>query len=849
MTQYVEVAVNVPQVSGLYHYHLPPDLEGKVASGSLVVVPFGRQTVQGVALRLIEEPKVAETKAVQELVDPQPVLSPSQLELAAWLAENTLAPLAACLDMMVPPGLSQESDLLVQHVPSHPGGCSETSQVEIGTAGLPPLAAALLARLKQRGSLRGRQLDAAFPRQNWRAAVETLKRRGLVQARSVLPPTTARPKTVRTVQITCPPEAIDSFLNRLSHRPEVAARREAVLRFLVSEPYPVDVAWVYAQTGSKADDLDRLVELGLVALGESEIWRDPLEKIAASPYEIPIPTGAQQGVLAEIIAAIQASVRGQSQAPFLLHGVTGSGKTEIYLQAVAAVLAQGRQAIILVPEISLTPQTLRRFMGRFPGQVGVVHSKLSAGERYDTWRRARAGLLPVVVGPRSALLTPMPCLGLIVVDECHDESYYQSDLLPCYHAVTAAVAYARLAGAVVVCGSATPDIVQTYLAGQNRWRSLALPYRILAHHQAVAQQAAQLGIAVPPLGRDGQAAALELPAVQMVDMRQELKSGNRTIFSRPLQAALEQVLKNEQQAILFLNRRGTATYVFCRDCGQALRCPRCDRPLTYHNPISALTCHACGYERKKPEKCPQCGSPQIREFCAGTEMVESELQNLFPQARCLRWDFESTRQKGAHELIMAHFAAHRADILIGTQMLAKGLDLPLVTLVWIVLAETGLNLPDYRASERTFQVLTQVAGRAGRSLLGGKVILQTYQPEHYAIQAAARHDYAGFYQQELEYRRRIGYPPFARLVRLEYRHKLAEQAQAAAGEMAQRLQDWIAAGERHATELIGPAPCFFTRENGMYRWQIVLRGSDPASLLHRRPLGEWRVEVDPPSLL
>ncbi len=840
MTQYVEIAVNLPQVSGLYHYHLPPALESKVAPGSLVVVPFNRRTVQGVVLRSVDTPQVFETKAVQELVDPQPVLTAAQIELAGWLAENTLAPLAACLDIMIPPGLSQESDLLVQLVPS---------QADKTPAEVSPLARTLLARLNQRGSLRGRQLEAAFPRQEWRAAVEALKRRGLVQAHSVLPPTTARPKTVRTAQLACSPETIEALRDKLSPRPEVAARREAVLRFLLAEPYPVDIAWVYAQTGSKADDLNRLVDLGLVALGESEIWRDPLENMAVKPYEAPILTAGQQAAFVEIHGAIQASAKGESQAPFLLHGVTGSGKTEIYLQAVAETLAQGRQAIILVPEISLTPQTLRRFMGRFPGQVGVVHSRLSAGERYDTWRRARAGLLPVVVGPRSALFTPMPALGLVVVDECHDESYYQSDLSPCYHAVTAAVAYARLAGAVIICGSATPDIVQTYQAGQNRWRSLELPYRILAHRQAVAQQAAQLGLTPPALGGDGQVTTLALPAVQVVDMRQELKSGNRAIFSRPLHAALAQVLQNGQQAILFLNRRGTATYVFCRDCGQALRCPRCDRPLTYHVPFSALICHTCGYQRQKPEKCPQCGSRQIREFGAGTERVENEVQTLFPQARCLRWDFETTRQKGAHELILAHFAAHRADILIGTQMLAKGLDLPLVTLVGVVLAETGLNLPDFRASERTFQVLTQVAGRAGRSLLGGRVILQTYQPEHYAIQAAAGHNYAGFYRQELEYRRQIGYPPFSRLVRLEYRHKNAGQAQAAASEMAQQLQGWIAAGERGATDLIGPAPCFFTRESGLYRWQIVVRGPDPTSLLRGRPLGEWRIEVDPSSLL
>jgi len=840
MTHYVEIAVNVPLASGLFHYHLPAEMEGKAGPGSLVVVPFGRQTVQGVVLREIEAPQVAETKAVQELVDPQPVLNLVQIELAKWLAENTLSPLANCLALMVPPGLGQDADLLVRCV---------ASSIVAAPGSLPPLAAAVLARLKQRGDLSGRQLEAAFPQKSWRAAVEALKRRGLVTAYSILPPTTARPKVVRTVQLACSPELIDTGLPRLSTNAAVAARRLAILRFLQAEPWAVEVAWVYAQTGGKADDLERLVELGLVALGESEVWRDPLEKMFISPYEAPVLTADQGRVFAEIRAGIQAATHGESQMPFLLHGVTGSGKTEIYLQAVAETLKLGRQAIVLVPEIALTPQTLRRFEGRFPGQVGVVHSRLSPGERYDTWRRARLGKLPVVVGARSALFTPMPNLGLIVVDECHDESYYQSDVSPNYHAVTAAVALARFAGAVVVCGSATPDVSQTYQAVQGGWRRLSLPNRLLAHRQAVAQQAAQLGITAPVLNSEGQAATLALPSVQVVDMRQELKSGNRAIFSRALQTALGEVLQNGQQAILFLNRRGTATYVFCRDCGQVLRCPRCDRPLTFHNPLSALTCHACGYQRKLPEKCPACGSRQIRQFGAGTERVENEVQALFPQARTLRWDAETTRQKNAHEIILAHFAAHRADILIGTQMLAKGLDLPLVTLVGVILAEVSLNLPDYRAGERTFQVLTQVAGRAGRSLLGGKVVLQTYQPEHYAIQAAAGHDYNRFYRQELDYRRQLGYPPFSRFVRLEYRHKTSEAAQAAAEAMAGQLRTWLESEDRRATELIGPAPCFFSRENGLYRWQIVLRGPDPASLLRGRSIGEWRIEVDPPSLL
>ncbi|MEA3350623.1 MAG: primosomal protein N', partial [Chloroflexota bacterium] len=548
-------------------------------------------------------------------------------------------------------------------------------------------------------------------------------------------------------------------------------------------------------------------------------------------------------------------------------------------------------------EIALTPQTVQRFVSRFPDQVGLVHSKLSSGERYDTWRRARAGEISVVVGPRSALFTPFDDIGLIVLDECHDDSYYQAEPAPSYHAREMAVAYARQVGAVCLMGSATPDVVSTHRAARGEWVALSLPERILAHKEAVrlqmeriraetskprpgAEQPAGAGLptaAPPPAGaglptvlptapptsryrpleKDAQMA--ELPPVNIVDMREELKSGNRSIFSRALQSGLEETLSHNQQAILFLNRRGTATYVFCRECGYSLMCPRCDIPLTYHLRGSGgkrLICHRCGYKRNMPTKCPECGSTKIKHYGTGTERVETEVQSLFPEARTLRWDWGTTRKKGAHEDILRRFSHHEADVLIGTQMLAKGLDLPLVTLVGAVLADVGLNLPDYRSGERVFQVLTQVAGRAGRSPLGGQVILQTFDPDHYVIQAASEHNYRDFYRQELNYRRELGYPPFARLVRLEFRGQDSAQVEASARKVAQMVQSWMAESCAHTTEMIGPVPCFFSRLGGTYRWQIVLRGPNPVTLLtsgtstaKKEMLPGCRIEVDPPSLL
>jgi primosomal protein N' (replication factor Y) len=855
MTTFLEIVVNVPKVAGVYHYHLPAELEGLVHPGNLVVVPFGRQRVQGMVLRQVQDPAVAETRPVEALVDDHPVMTPAMLGLAQDLAQATLAPMAACVELMLPPGLSQQSETLYSLRP----------RPEADLNALSPVQKRLVNLLRKRGALRTRQLERALLHQDWQKAAQNLVRSGWISTQIVLPEPTARPKVVRTVQLACAPDDVRRQMGELG-RPggKALERRQAMLLTLLGAAAPLDVSILYAESGGNLSDLRFLEQRGLISLGEDEVWRNPLAQFDYQPVDAPSLTHDQQAVWEKIDAWLDQAAGGGQLKPVMLHGVTGSGKTEVYLRAVEAVLRLGRQAIVLVPEIALTPQTVRRFLGRFPGQVGLWHSGLSQGERFDAWHRARDGRLAVMVGPRSALFMPFARLGLIVVDECHDDSYYQSDPQPHYHAREAALMYARQAGALCLFGSATPDMVSTYRASQGQYHYLRLPTRILAHRQAVQAQMARInarlghpeaearGTLLPvshyqPL--ENEAESIDLPTTQIVDMRQELKEGNRSIFSRRLQAALQKTLEQGLQAILFLNRRGTATYVFCRDCGQALKCPHCDIPLTYHGPQQALICHRCGYRRKMPATCPDCGSQRIRQYGTGTAKVEAEIKALFPQVGVLRWDYETTRRKGAHEQILSQFAAHRAGVLVGTQMLAKGLDLPLVTLVGAVLADVGLNLPDYRAAERTFQVLTQVAGRAGRSPLGGEVILQTFQPDHYAIQTASRHDYRAFYQQELKYRRQLGYPPFAHLARLEFRHREAAQAERAARSMAAQIQAWLRQEPRRATELIGPVPCYFARIAGVYRWQIVLRGPDPASLLRNKPLENWRVEIDPASLL
>jgi primosomal protein N' (replication factor Y) len=851
MTTFVEVAVNVPQVSGVFHYHLTPELDGQVRPGHLVEVPFGRQQVQGVVFRLVDQAEVPQTKPVTSLLDSQVVLTPLQIKLAEELAESTLSPLAACIDAMIPPGLAQQADTLYQkgtplYPVSHP---------------LTPLQNRILRVLSERGPLRSRQLDSAFKHVDWRASARSLVNQGLLSTHTVLPEPSVRPKTVRTARLACTAQQAEAALPNLARDGTPAlTRRQAMLRLLLREGGEVQAAWLYAESGGNLADLQSLEKRSLVQLSNIEVWRDPLEQLEYIPSQPPELTSDQAAAWDSIQVGLQQAAQGKAVLPFLLHGVTGSGKTEIYLRSVQATLELGRQAIILVPEIALTPQTIRRFVSRFPDRVGAMHSRLSAGERFDTWRRARQGELTVIVGPRSALFTPFADIGLIVVDEFHDDTYYQAETQPHYHARDVAVRYAQLTGAVCILGSATPDIVSRYQAEAKKWHYLSLPQRILAHRQAVEGQVQRLGIRSQYRPISDETEFIDLPPVEVVDMRQELQAGNRSIFSLSLQKSLAETLDNHQQAILFLNRRGSATYIFCRDCGYILKCPRCDLPLTYHTAVAKvnattpastaeLTCHYCFYKRKLPSTCPNCGGERIRQYGTGTEKVEAEVLAHFPQARTLRWDFETTRQKGAHDLILSHFVNHQADVLVGTQMIAKGLDLPLVTLVGVVLADVGLSLPDLRASERTFQILTQVAGRAGRSPLGGQVILQTFLPEHYVIQAAARHDYQAFYRQELEYRRQLHYPPYSHMVRLEYRHRDPERAESTANNMAGQIKKWLAEEERVETELVGPTPCFFSRLAGMYRWQLVLRGPDPVSLLRGQHLGDWRVEVNPPSLL
>ncbi len=963
---YAELVINIEApLESTFHYHVPSDLRPKLSIGHLVEVEFGRRTAQGIIVGFDNEAPVADTKPIIAIIDPLPVVFSWQIELAHWLSQNYLAPLNACLRLFLPPGLTRWADVTVDINPRWDGNGRLTEVQE-----------AILELLRDKGDMRGRQIQRALPkkvRKQWKNAVNQLARRQIVTRGSILEPPRVKPKKIRTVELAAGPAKIwaaalalgraskhaellhflaqcddplptkysvldatgvdESYLSDLvreglvhcnpattlvvpavgqqqvpsplrlafAELPVSATELEpqsldtlqsqelvylveqpetvnlavsqqealehifrfrngekyfAILQLLSREAQPVALSDLYDRTDTNINHLRRLAEQDLVRFGTEEVWRDPLADRDFVPSEAPDLTIDQLRVWNRIKQVVEgAEARQESPKPFLLYGVTGSGKTEIYMKAIEVALERGKRAIVLVPEIALTPQTVRRFAARFPGRVAVFHSRLSDGERYDTWRRARQGQFDIVVGPRSALFTPLPDLGVIVVDEEHDHSYKQEPPIPppFYHAREAAVQLGTILGATVIMGSATPDLVTYHRARANQYHLLELPKRVMGHRVRVEGQAARLSVKSHYAHDEGdpeQALSIPLPPVQIVDLRQELRAGNRSVFSRSLQDAVDETLERGEQTILFLNRRGTNTFIFCRDCGTVLNCPRCDIPLTYHRPGAALVCHHCGRQEPPKRTCAQCGSQRVKYFGLGTEQLEALVEQRWPGARIVRWDRDTTAGRDSHEQILSSFINQEADILIGTQMIAKGLDLPLVTLVGVISADVSLGLPDYQTGERTFQLLTQVAGRAGRGLLGGRVIIQTYKPEHYAIQAAAEHDYVSFYLDEVRFRTQHSYPPFRRLAKLLLVDPSNDRGRRQAERLAKQLQSHIRAEALGATEIIGPAPPFFNRIDGRYRWQILVRSPDPVRLFKEfqvpRP---WLLDIDPVSTL
>ncbi|MBV9119643.1 MAG: primosomal protein N' [Chloroflexi bacterium] len=615
-----------------------------------------------------------------------------------------------------------------------------------------------------------------------------------------LPPRAASPKVRRIARLARGVNA-SAAMKDLSSAPRQLEAFEALLL----APLGID-----ARALPSEESLRLLIQRGLAEV-VSEV-DEPAPLIGDAAPILPLRlTDAQSAALKQLKSG---------SGVFLLHGVTGSGKTEVYLQAIAEALDRGQRALMLVPEISLTPQTIARCAARFPGRVAVLHSALTPRQRYGEWRRISQGRVDLVIGPRSALFAPIEKLGVIVLDEEHDWTYKQEQS-PRYHARDAAIKLAQLTGARLILGSATPDLGSYYHAQRGTFTLLSLPDRIA-------------GPSLPPVG--------------IVDMRQELQAGNRGIFSRELQERLRETLLRKEQSILFLNRRGANTFVMCRECGYVLSCPDCSLPFTFHSSGNRLMCHNCGRASQPPPRCPECSSMRIRYFGLGTQRVAEEVEALLPQARVLRWDRDTARTREDHEQAVIAMHEHKADILVGTQMVAKGHDLPLVTLVGVISADAMLQLPDFRAGERAFQLLTQVAGRAGRGPGGGAVLIQTYNPRHPTLAMASRHDFHAFFRTEIQFRKQMGYPPFSHVAKFVYSHASQEKCQREAEALFERLE-MLARDADSPIELTGPLPPYLERSHGKYRWQILARGRElDRILLADLPAG-WMIDVDPASVL
>ncbi len=812
--RYAEVAVlsGSPQPGG-FTYAVPAALEPRLRRGMAVVVPWRNQWSLGIVLAVTAESEIADPRPLAGLLDPDPLLTPRQLELTDWIAARYLAPIAACAALFLPSGTPNRPRASASGFrPIVPAPPARPTQLTLALApdplrriieewpqGKKSRPADLLAALAE-GTLplsdAARVIGGPRRLDQWLAATAMAIREG-ESVRLALDPPSAR--------------AAAAALRRTA-----AQRRQlAVVRMLMKSG-ALDEAEARRQSGATRADLAALEEAGYLRRSTETTPLEAPPAAAAPPL-----THEQQAAAATIIRALDAA-DGQT---FLLHGVTGSGKTEVYLAAAAHALAAGGGVIVLVPEIALAPQTIARFEARFPAQIAVQHSGLSRSAAREQWRQVHAGEKRILIGARSALFGPVRDLRLVIVDEEHEWTYKQQDPQPRYHAVTVARKLARASGVVTVLGSATPDLVSMSRARTGPDQLLPLTARI--------QSGAPTPLTIPQ------------PTVDVVDLRDELAAGVRSIFSRELEAAISDALQRGGQALLFLNRRGMSALV-CRACGAAVECRRCSIALTLHRPGPYLQCHECGERQPTPSRCPACRDQRIGAMSFGTAQLEAEVRRRWGELPITRWDRDTTAAGGSHEALLQEFQAGRSQILIGTQMIAKGLDLPGVTVAGVINADLSLRESDYTAAERTFQLLSQVAGRAGRGALGGRVIIQTYAPDHFAVTAAAAYDYDAFYQPEMRLRAVLDYPPFGRLARLTVARSTRSEAEREAERMRQELLDLRSRTPGAVADVIGPAPANPARRRDLWRSQLLLKGDDPGALLAPLTLGRgWSVDVDP----
>lgn len=758
-----KVIVDVPasMVNQTFDYYIPEKFQEMLRPGMRVIIPFGPRKITGIVIKRMEKSEFPNLKEIIDVLDLIPVLSDELLQLGKWLANETFSLYITTYQAMLPQVLKAKYEKEVVRT-------SEKPIQEL-------LEPALLDKDRM-------SYDEAIQLFGYKK-LQTYVEDGIftIQYR-------VKSKESKRFKTIFKPVDRETLLEAMIDLPKHALRQQEIIQFFIDHPKPIEQSELFQQLNITRQNLRPLFEKNLIEEEKEEVYRNPYEGEFEKTEHLSL-TEEQQQAIEPIIDTIDH----EEHRTFLLHGVTGSGKTEIYLQAIDQVIQRGKEAIVLVPEIALTPQMVKRFKGRFGSNVAVLHSGLSIGEKYDEWRKVLRKEVQVVVGARSAIFAPFENLGIIIIDEEHETTYKQEET-PRYHARDVAIKRGEYNRCPVVLGSATPSL-ESYARGVKG------VYHLLTMKKRTNEKA--------------------MPAVEIIDMRDELHAGNRSMFSRLLIDEIKGCLERKEQVVLLLNRRGYSTFALCRDCGHVEQCPNCDISLTYHKRQNVLKCHYCAFETQMPLSCPNCQSNLFRYFGTGTERVEESLTKILPEARVIRMDVDTTRRKGAHERLLKKFANQEADILLGTQMIAKGLDFENVTLVGVLAADSMLHLPDFRSSERTFQLLTQVSGRAGRHELEGKVIIQTYTPDHYSIKFASNYHYLAFFEHEMKIRRTFAYPPYFYLVLFTISHENEQKAYEVAQKMRTILESTL--NLRAHTIVLGPSPSPIARMKNRYRFQLLIK--------------------------
>ena len=803
MKTVVEVAIGLP-VTKTFHYLIPEKMRESIQTGMRVLVPFKGRKVTGFTIDLLDRPPEGleeKLREIEGLLDEAPLIDLPMLRFYKWISDYYIYPLGEVIKTGLPPGLQIKSELVLSLTQ---GGRNALLQ-----GNFDPVQEKVFGEIDRCGKAPLKRIVKTFPKEVSRSQLFSWGKKGLLNIETGIETREVKPKFERVIrylgnQPLDPPE--QGPLHPNSHQ-SGSPSPVPVGSFKPRSKKQIEVLkWLeerrevsYSELARKFKSISKILQsfqrAGIISIISREICRSPSVHPELKPYPKPEPTPDQTAILSEISKGIQSN----RFSPFLIRGVTGSGKTEIYLRAIEEALGLGKEALVLVPEISLTPQLLSRFKDRFGDHLALLHSKLGRGERYDQWRRVLRGEVKIAIGARSAIFAPFKKLGIIIVDEEHDPSYKQDEKLK-YHARDLAVVRAKQADATLLMGSATPSLESYLNAERGKFRLLTLPERI-----------------------EGK----PLPHVEVIDMKRE-----EGLLSGKVKAALRKNLEEKKQSLLFLNRRGFANFILCPDCGFTFKCPNCSVTLTHHLKDRSLRCHYCDYTIEPPGDCPKCGGYRLRGIGVGTERLEQEIRALFPGIEVERMDRDTTTRKRSHQEILQKLESGHTDILVGTQMVVKGHDFPNVTFVGVISADTSLHFPDFRASERTFQLLTQVAGRAGRGETPGEVVIQTFNPEHYSILRAKDHDFLGFYKEEIPFRNGLDYPPFSRFINFRVVGNNEKRTKELSEEMGEIGQSLLKKGYPKGIDLLGPSAAPFSKMKGKFRWQMLAKGKSPR-LLHQ----------------